>query len=48
LFCASQFFMFETNLQAFSNETGIEATDLRNSFKYALGDLMTNAYFWGA
>ena len=47
LFCASQFFMFETNLQAFSDETGIEATDLRDAFKYALGDLMTNAYFWG-
>ena len=47
LFCASQFFMFETNLQTFSDETGIEATDLRDAFKYALGDLMTNAYFWG-
>lgn len=47
LFCASQFFMFETNLQVFPDETCFEATDLLDAFKYALGDLMTNAYFWG-
>lgn len=48
LFCASQFLMFETNLQVFPDETCFEATDLLDAFKYALGDLMTNAYFLGA
>lgn len=45
LFCASRFFMFETDLQEFTLETGWEASDLLDALKFALGDLLFNAYF---
>ncbi|MDO4576303.1 MAG: hypothetical protein Q4D98_13940 [Planctomycetia bacterium] len=45
LFCASQFFMFDTEVTLFTQETGYEPEDLFSAFKYALGDLMTHAWF---
>lgn len=45
LFCASNFFIFDSDVAQFTLETGYEPEDLLFAFKYALGDLMTNAWF---
>ena len=45
LFCAANFFMFNVDMQQFVHETGYAAEDVLSAFKYALGDLMTDAFF---
>lgn len=45
LFCASNFFIFDVDVRQFAQNTGYEAKDLLFAFKYALGDLITNACF---